>query len=172
MSQSNKSGLQSGAQMKENKGMGTLVDSKKMPLDIQDIIGVSLTSSKDTYYAPAVAYAVIAKELTMPNAEPMIFGNTLFIVHKSEKMPRYGYFRAINADTANNYVQNSKEFVKEAYKKGFDILLTQFSDPTILNVFKAVSRKPPTKGMGYKAKKIAKGSYYSVTLKLGMPRGK
>jgi len=170
MSPSNKGGLQQQGGMQARR-TGALVDSRKMPLEIQDIIGVALTNSKETYYAPAVAYTAIAKELSMPNTMPMIYGNTLFIVHPSERNNRFGYFRALNADTANNYLENSIEFVKGAYDAGFDVLVTQFSDPTILNIFKGISRNPPNEGMGYEAKKVSNGSYYNVTLKLGEPRG-
>jgi hypothetical protein len=58
--------------------------------------------------------------------------------------------------------------VQAAYKMGFDIMQTEFEDPTIINVFKAISRNPPQEGMGYKAEKTTKG--YRVTLKLGPKR--
>jgi hypothetical protein len=51
---------------------------------------------------------------------------------------------------------------------GFDTLMTEFEDPTIINIFKAISRNPPREQMGYKAEKTQTG--YRVTVKLGPKR--
>jgi hypothetical protein len=51
---------------------------------------------------------------------------------------------------------------------GFDTMVTDFQDPTIINIFKAISRRPPQEGMGYRAEKTKSG--YRVFLKLGPKR--
>jgi hypothetical protein len=93
-------------------------------------------------------------------------GNTLFIVHNAGN--RVGVFRALNADTARNYLESSYAFIQAAYKMGFDTLVSEFEDPTIMNIFKAISRNPPQEGMGYKAERTKTG--FRVTVKLGPKR--
>jgi len=147
-----------------------LIDSKKQKLSVGQIIEVASKEIKSKYPADKVKSAILA-EISSEQTEawtPAI-NNTLFIVHKSNK-PRYGYFRALNADSANNYVENSKIFCNAAYKKGFDVLVTQFEDSTVLNIFKLISRNPVNSNMGYAARKTSSGGY-QVTLVLGSPRG-
>jgi hypothetical protein len=51
---------------------------------------------------------------------------------------------------------------------GFDVLVSDFKDPTIMNLFKGISRNPPREGMGYRAERIKDG--FRVTVKLGPAR--
>ena len=114
------------------------------------------------------ALQMLKIELSMPQIWKCREGNTLFIVHKSAH-PGWGYFRALNADTAQNYVENSRKFIAAAYKAGFDNLVTQFEDPSILNIFKIIARTSPS-NMGYDAKRTNSGGY-QVSVKLGDARG-
>lgn len=108
-------------------------------------------------------------EFNMPNIWKMREGNTIFICHKS-KHAGYGYFRALNADTAANFLQNSRVFADAAYKVGFDVLVTQFNDISLLSLFKMNFRNPVREGMGYAAQKTDDGGI-QVTLVLGPARG-
>lgn len=111
---------------------------------------------------------ILQLELSQPQIWKCREGNTLYIVHKSAH-PGFGYFRALNADTAQNYVANSRKFIEAAYKVGFDYLVTQFKDPTVMNIFKIIGRDKPA-DMGYKVQHTNDGGY-QVTLKLGKSRG-
>ena len=111
-------------------------------------------------------YAAMVKEMNMPGTSLVRDGNTLFVIHVGEG--RTGVFRALNADTARNYLENSYAFIQGAYKMGFDVLVSEFEDPTIFNIFKAISRNPPQEGMGYRAERTKKG--FRVTVKLGPKR--
>jgi hypothetical protein len=143
-----------------------LVDSKKKQLDEQAILMVAAQETKSKYSAAQV-FAALVKELNLRGTSTYRAGNTLFVIHHAKG--RVGTFRALNADTARNYLENSYEFIQAAYKMGFDTLVTTFEDPTIINIFKAISRNPPQEGMGYKAEKTTDG--YRVTVKLGPKRG-
>lgn len=110
---------------------------------------------------------LLSIEFSLPNTWKMRNGNTIFVVHKS-KQPGYGFFRALNADTARNYLENSKIFISAAYDAGFDFLVTQFEDPSILNIFKAIGRAQP-QDMGYAVQKTNTGGY-QVTVQAGKPR--
>jgi hypothetical protein len=142
-----------------------LVDSKKKELGVEAILMIAAQETKSPHPASTV-YAAMVKEMNMPGTSIVREGNTLFIVHNAEG--RVGVFRALNADTARNYLESSYAFIQGAYKMGFDTLVSEFEDPTIMNIFKAISRNPPQDGMGYKAERTSKG--FRVTVKLGPKR--
>jgi glycerophosphoryl diester phosphodiesterase len=147
--------------------MVQMVDSDKKQLNSLEIVHIALENTKSKY-PPDVAYAAILKEMSQPNSMVMQYGNTLFSILKGKN--RIGSFKALNADTAQNFVDNGKQFVKWAYEAGLDGLITDFDDPAILQVFKAISRNPPNKDMGYKAMQSPSGKY-RVVLQLGKKRG-
>jgi hypothetical protein len=142
-----------------------LVDSKKTKLGVEAII-VASAAETDSSHPIATAYAAIVKELNIKGTIPLQEGNTLFIIHHVSS--RIGFFRALNADIAKNYLANSLEFVKAAYKLGYDELYTEFESPSILNIFKAIKRNPPNEDMEFVAQE--KDGKYIVTLYLGPTR--
>ena len=142
-----------------------LVDSKKQKLTDQAVLMIAAKETKSKHPS-ATVFAALVKEMGLKGTSTFRAGNTIFIMHHAKG--RVGTFRALNADTARNYLENSYEWVQAAYKMGFDTLVTDFEYPTIINVFKAISRRPPQEGMGYRAEKTSQG--YRVTLKLGPKR--
>jgi len=141
-----------------------VVDSKQKVLELEDIIKTSLAETKSDYSLP-VAYVSVIKELTLPGAFSVRMGNTIFIVHPQKGKVGYVFFRALNADTAKNYIEHSKKFTNQMRDKGYKMMVTQFSDPTILNIFKAIARDKP-EGMGYAVQKSKDGKMYQVTVQL------
>jgi len=142
-----------------------LTDSKKKELSIDALLMVAAQQTKSPYPAQAV-YAALVKEMNLEGTSTYREGNTLFIMHHAKG--RVGIFRALNADTARNYLDNSYTFIKDAYDMGFDTLVSDFEDPTIMNIFKGISRNPPREGMGYRAERTKNG--FRVTVKLGPKR--
>jgi hypothetical protein len=142
-----------------------LVDSKKKMLSQDAILMIAAQETKSPHPASTI-YAAMVKEMNMEGTSLVRDGNTLFVIHVGEG--RTGVFRALNADTARNYLENSYAFIQGAYKMGFDVLVSEFEDPTIFNIFKAISRNPPQEGMGYRAERTKKG--FRVTVKLGPKR--
>jgi len=142
-----------------------LVDSKKTKLGVEAII-VASAAETDSPHPIATVYAAIVKELNMKGTIPIQEGNTLFIIHHVSS--RVGFFRALNADIARNYLASSMEFAKAAYKLGYDELYTEFEDPSILNIYKAIKRNPPNEDMEFIAEE--KDGKYGVTLYLGPTR--
>ena len=146
-----------------------LVDSKQQKLQMQDIVKTSVEETKSKY-DPKTAFLALIKEITLPNTHVLQIGNTLFRVHGTEEK-RHGFFRALNADTAQNYLDNSLEFTKKAYNElGYDVLTTQFEDPTLLNIFKYIGKDQPA-NMGYMVQKSEDGATHQVTVTLGKKRG-
>jgi hypothetical protein len=142
-----------------------LTDSKKKELSVESILMIAAQNTKSRYSAQQV-YASLVKEMNLEGTSVYREGNTLFIMHHAKG--RIGIFRALNADTARNYLDNSYTFIQDAYKMGFDILVSDFEDPTIMNIFKGISRNPPQEGMGYRAERTKNG--FRVTVKLGPAR--
>ncbi len=147
--------------------MAKMVDSQERELSVEDIIGIAGMNT-DAGVSTGQLIQMINAELNMPDTLFLRQGNTLFIIHKAK--PRVGFFRALNADTANNFLQNGMEFIKACYKMGFDTMATQFTDPTVLSVFRFISQNPPNPNMGYQAQKTDDGGFY-VTVQCGPRRG-
>ncbi len=143
--------------------MVQMVDSQEQELSVEDIIGIAgMNTGAGVDYQ--TLKAAITAELQMPNTLFIRQGNTLFIMHKAA--PGIGWFRALNADTARNFLQNSMEFIKACNRMGFQTVATNFTDPAILSVFRYISQNPPFDGMGYEAQRTADGEFY-VTVNTG-----
>jgi hypothetical protein len=151
--------------------MTQMVDSRQQELPTDEIVRIASENTRSPYPFKKV-YMLFVAELGIPNAKLYKFGNTLFVIHPSEQNPTYGIFRALNADTAENYVENGKRFVDQALADGFKGLKTQFSDPSILNIFNIIGREEQAAqnpNLGYAVGK-AKNGDYSVTLMLNGER--
>ena len=142
-----------------------LTDSKKKELSVEAVLMIAAQQTKSPY-SPEQVYAALVKEMNTEGTSTYRQGNTVFLMHHAKG--RVGTFRALNADTARNYLDNSYQFIQDAYKMGFDILVSDFEDPTIMNIFKGISRNPPQEGMGYRAERTQNG--FRVTVKLGPAR--
>lgn len=144
-----------------------MVDSNQQKLTSEQIIEIAAENTKAGRPIEEVKN-MLKVEFSMPSVWKMQHGNTIFVVHKT-KLPGCGYFRALNADTARNFLESSRVFAAAAYKVGFDTVVTQFTEPTILNIFKAIGRNQPA-NMGYAVQKTNDGGF-QVTLTLGAKRG-
>ncbi len=144
------------------------VDSKKEMLETEALLKIAFENARLPYSFEEGLAAVMA-ESRMPNAIVMRQGNTLFIINYKQNQKDQGMFRALNADTPANYLENSLEFIKAAGLAGFKILVSQFEDASLLQIFKYISRKPPFPGMGYSVQRLRDGGY-QVTVNLGTPK--
>jgi hypothetical protein len=123
------------------------VDSKKQKLDSGQIIGIFLENVKSPHPVEVMMPAIL-DELSQPGTEVKQFGNTLFEVHKGKN--GQAFFKAFNADTGPNFVENSKLFSVWAKRVlGLKVLVTEFNDPSLERLFKLISMNPPMPGMGY-----------------------
>ena len=145
-----------------------LVDSRQQMLELGELLKVAAENTQSEYPMEFV-YAAFVKEVQMPDSKFYRYGNTVYVVHGSPKNPSKGTFRALNADTAPNFMASGFAFVVDAYKNGFDTLVTQFRDQSLLNIFRNVAKNPPNPGMGYNVRMLANGEY-QVALQLGQKR--
>ena len=144
-----------------------LVDSKKEDLDVGRIAVIATYHTHSEAPPNQVAMAILM-ELQQPGTLPVKIGNTLFLAHES-KEPKHYIFRALNADTAENYANNSEEFIRRMDQEGAIELATQFSDPRLLSMIKAVALRMSKQGdgpAGYRVYQSKDGQYLvAITLK-------
>jgi hypothetical protein len=145
-----------------------IVDSKQQMLTVNEILQTAAEQSQ-SQYPLEIVYAAFVKEIQMPNSKFYRYGNTIFVIHADVEKPGIGSFRALNSDTAENFLQASYQFVMDAYRAGFYQLITKFKDQSLLNIFRVISRDPPNPDMGYEVRKEPDGQYL-VTLQLGRPQ--
>jgi len=144
--------------------MSGMVDSKQKQLNSAEIVKIALdnTSSK---IPTSAAFTAVMAELGQPNTDVKIMGNTLFVLHKADN--GQGFFKALNADTARNFVESSRQYVVYAkQKQGIKVLVTEFEDPAISTLFHAISKKPPMPNMGFQEYKVSP-SVNRIVLNLG-----
>lgn len=145
----------------------TPVDSKQRQLSLTEIVQIAGANQGEPYDLRQLMARIIL-ELSLPNTKHMIFGNTLFIINQVDQ--RDGFMRALNADTAQNFLENSVQFANAAYMLGIDNLYTEFQQPSFLQVFRFIARNPMREEMGYEVVGLPSGSF-GVTFKLGPERG-
>lgn len=140
------------------------VDSRKQKLNIGEIITIFLQNNPQQYPAD-VALPAIIKELSEPNVQTKQFGNTVFEVMMGDGSN--AFFKAFNADTGPNFVENGKLFTVWAKRVlGLKVLVTEFDDPAIEQIFKLIAANPPMPGMGYQVFKSPSGKT-RIALNLG-----
>lgn len=119
------------------------VDSKKEVLDVGRIVVIASYHTESKSPPNQVAMSILM-ELQQPETIVEQIGNTLFIAHKSEQNPNNYVFRGINADTAQNYMENAKQFIYKMKAQGVKQLATQFTGNKILQMIKASAKQMQT----------------------------
>ena len=133
-----------------------LVDSKNKTIPGPEIITRVIHNMSEEELdgiSPDVALIGMAKELTMEDVEPKQFGNTVFIGHYTDDKSGV-YMRALNMDTAKNFVDNGEQYIKYLLDQGVDKMYSEFNGPQLLHVFKLFSKRPGTKDMIFNYFKI------------------
>ena len=145
-----------------------LVDSKHKHLTISEIIKTSLQETNSKYNFNS-GFSLIMKELSLPNCKAIQIGNTLFMLSTSQNESTHVFFRALNADTAKNYIENSRKFFKIMHKKGVKVLVSQFNSSSILHIFNIIGKEiqKTNPEMGMKITKTKNG-FYQAAINLGV----
>jgi hypothetical protein len=141
-----------------------MVDSNQTKLNGEQIIEIAATNTKVDRPMKQIKEMLLI-EFNMPNVWKMREGNTIFVVHKT-KYAGYGFMRALNADTARNFIRNGRVFCQSAYEVGFDVVVMQYNDPNITGILKAVLRDPVQQEMGCVFQKTKDGGM-QATVQLG-----
>jgi hypothetical protein len=144
----------------------SFVDSKKKELSQEEIIKIAAKETGGKYTAKQVK-AALTVEAYQLGALMIRQGNTIFVVHQDKSNPTVALFRALNADTIPNYINNSFEFVKAVGAAGFQYIVAEFDNKSLLAIFERVYRKKPFERMGYAIQQSSKTGRYRVTVNLG-----
>lgn len=149
-----------------------IVNSKQKQLSVSELTMQVLANAYDAKKLPEgttlpAAILGMVSEMSMPNTEVMQFGNTLYIVHFKESDPTLIYFRALNLDTATNFVQNQVDFSAWAREKGVVRMVSDWTDPAINKLAElAFSRIPDaSKDGGMEIRETESG--YRALIKIG-----
>ena len=121
--------------------MQTVVDSKERPLPAPTVITTALGELNLGGITPAAAMAGIAKEMTMKDTDMVQIGNTVFIGHRGKgenKDLMYG--RALNIDTAQNFVANGLKYFTHMQKIGVKRYVSDYDGAIYDSAFKAWKR--------------------------------
>ena len=121
--------------------MQTVVNSKERPLPAPTIITTALGELDLGGITPAAAMAGIAKEMTMKDTDMVQIGNTVFIGHRGKgenKDLMYG--RALNIDTAQNFVANGLKYFTHMQKIGVKRYVSDYDGAIYDSAFKAWKR--------------------------------
>jgi len=142
-----------------------ITDSRKTKMNAIDLIRTAVEETQSKYTANQVVAATLS-QMQAPQSIAMREGNTIFILHYLAKQRDHAMFHVINADTAPNYVINTKQFLKAAGLMGMRVLVVKFETPEPLTLFKKIMRDPPFPNMGYTIQKTDKGRY-TATINMG-----
>lgn len=146
--------------------MSSLIDSKHQKLSQEEIVAIATKETGSKYSVEQVKASLSAEAYEM-GAVMLREGNTIFVVHQDKTNPKIGVFRALNADTIPNYAKNAVAFTQAIGMAGFQYLVTEFEDKSLLNIFEYVRRNQPFPNMGYSAQKAKDKELYRVTVNLG-----
>jgi hypothetical protein len=146
--------------------MSSLIDSKHQELSQEEIIAIAAKETGSKYSVEQVKASLSAEAYEM-GAIMLREGNTIFVVHQDKSNPKVGVFRALNADTVPNYMRNCVAFTQAIGMAGFQYLVTEFTDKSLLSIFEYVRRNQPFPNMGYDVQKAKGHELYRVTINLG-----
>ncbi len=119
----------------------TVVDSKQTQLEPAQIIFKAVGDSERTDYPTEVGTVALMKELTMPNVDLAQFGNTAFIGHRGKgKNKDLMWGRAINVDTAQNFINNGLRYLTHLQRIGIKRYVAEYKGDTLDNAFKVWKR--------------------------------
>lgn len=130
-----------------------ITNSKDKTLPIPEIMVGALNDMKRAgqlkdYPFEAVLLGTV-QEGSMPNTTVEQIGNTVFITHYSDDQKEVA-MRALNVDTARNYLDNAVEYIKRLSDSGVERMTSDFDDKRILQLFNSIARRPEFAHWGMK----------------------
>jgi len=117
--------------------MATVIDSKKQFLSAPEIIMRFAQELNESGYPLQNVLAAIAEELNLPNTDQVQIGNTVFIGHTGKgKHKNVMEGRALNVDTANNFLRAGLKYVAYLQNKGIRYYRADFKTDQYVSAFK------------------------------------
>jgi len=137
-----------------------IVNSNEKLLSTHEVIATAVVNAHRSGQLGDIpvqsALLVIAREGAMPNCDVTQIGNTVFISHFDDSRVEVA-FRALNADTARNYVDNIVEYLQRLVSSGVRRMTCDFADPKIMQVIKTITRRPDFSRWGVRVYPLTTG---------------
>ena len=112
------------------------IDSQKNPLTAPEVLIRFGSEMNNTGQPLANALAALASELSLPNTDQVQVGNTVFIGHTGTgKHKNVMDGRAINIDTARNFMRNGLKYIAYLQNKGIRYYRTDFNEKSYVTAF-------------------------------------
>lgn len=116
--------------------MVTVVDSKQKPLPAPEVMMLFASEFNDTGQPVDKVITALAQELAMPNTDQVQIGNTVFIGHRGKgKYKNVMEGRALNVDTARNFMRNGLKYIAYLQNKGVEYYRTDFNEKSYITAF-------------------------------------
>jgi uncharacterized protein YjgD (DUF1641 family) len=143
------------------------ISSKTKQLNTHEVIIMALKDMKVEQKMITPALLGIVQQASIPDTDTVQFGNTVFIsTIKSKNNVTVAYLRAMNADTARNYLNNGIEYFKYIIEKGVSYVFMTFTESSVVSVLNAIKDPDVQEKVGLKAKvamkKSSNGNYTAV----------
>ena len=118
-----------------------MVNSKQKLLEMPTIVAMAASNVGTGKVPMASALASVAKEGTLPSADYVQIGNTVFLGHRGEdKNKNQMVGRAFNADIARNYIKNIVQYLEYLQNKGITHYSSQFKGQNVFNILQIVKK--------------------------------
>ena len=117
--------------------MATVVDSNQKPLSGPEILLMAANDQAGGETNTQVIAAALATELNYPGTDVAQVGNTVFLGHRGKGKAKGDMVgRAVNVDTAQNFVANGLKYLTYLQKKGIKRYQADFENPQYVSAFK------------------------------------
>jgi len=137
-----------------------IVDSKEEMLPGPSIITMVLNSAATPEMPVQYLLAATSRELTMPSADIVQAGNTVFVGHRGKgKDERKMIGMNYNADTPNNFVNNYTNYLNLLKKRGITHYVAKFKDGGQLPMYQQVRRRIEPLGINSHLGPTKQGDY-------------
>lgn len=140
--------------------MSALINSQQQMLNEDEIFGI-VAQETHSEYSPEQIKAALLAETYEGGALIVREGNTLFVVNPTENA-NVVVFRALNADTLPNYIDNSVKFIEAMGSKNVEVLVTTFNDPRIMEIIKLVKNKIAPNNGGVQLRQLNENKYMAI----------
>lgn len=140
--------------------MPEVVDSKQNPLPAPEVIMRFAQDLNDTGYPLQNVLAAIAEELNIPNTDQVQIGNTVFIGHIGKgEHDNVMEGRALNIDTARNFVRNGLIYLAYLQNKGIRYYRTDFNAQEYIAAFQYWNRQTESVDTEIDVVQLENGTY-------------
>ena len=137
-----------------------IVDSKEEMLPGPSIISMVLADKATPKMPVQYLLAATSRELTLPSADIVQAGNTVFVGHRGEgdsekKMVGMNY----NADTPQNFINNATQYFNLLKKRGVTHYVSKFDDGGQVPMYEQVRKRIKPLGMNSYVGPTRQGDY-------------